>query len=223
MALKALLSIFLFVFPWQIRRLILTAIFGYRIHSSARIGFSIILPEKLEMEPGSRIGNLTLCKGLSLLRMGERSSIGNLNQITGFPAGDTSYFSSDLDRRPELILGCDAAVTERHIIDCTNSVRIGKFATFAGYRSHLLTHSLNLYECRQESKPVVIGDYCFVGTCSVVLFGSVLPDYSVLGAGSVLNNEYSETYFLYAGTPAKPVKPLPHETGYFQRKTGAVH
>jgi acetyltransferase-like isoleucine patch superfamily enzyme len=223
MALKALISIHLFVFPWQLRRLILTTVFGFQIHSTARIGFSIVLPEKLEMGPGSRIGNFTLCKGLSLLQMGEKSSIGNLNQITGFPAGDTSYFSADRDRRPELILGCHAAVTERHIIDCTNSVRIGKFATFAGYRSHLLTHSLDLHECRQKSKPVVIGDYCFVGTCSVVLFGSVLPDYSVLGAGSLLNKEYSETYFLYAGSPAKPVKPLPQDTGYFCRKTGAVH
>ena len=175
------------------------------------------------MGPGSLIRNFTVCKGLSLLQMGEGSSIGNLNQITGFPARDTSYFSADLDRRPELILGCHAAITERHLIDCTNSVRIGKFATFAGYRSQLLTHSLDLYECRQTSTPIVIGDYCFVGTCSVVLFGSVLPDYSVLGAGSLLNKEYSQTYFLYAGSPAKPVKPLPRDTGYFRRETGAVH
>src|SRR5271165_5856394 len=172
MALKALLSIFLFVFPWQIRRFILTRFFGYQIHATARIGFSIILPERLEMGAGSLIRNFTICKGLSLLQMGEGASIGNLNQITGFPARDTSYFSADRDRRPELILGCHAAITERHIIDCTNSVRIGKFATFAGYRSHLLTHSLDLYECRQTSKPVVIGDYCFVGTCSVLLYGS---------------------------------------------------
>lgn len=223
MVLKALLSVILLVLPWPIRRLILTTIFGYRIHSTARIGLSMIMPDRLEMGPGSRIGNLTICKGLSLLQMGEASSIGNLNQITGFPAGDTSYFSADRERRPELILGNHAAITERHIIDCTNSVHIGKFATFAGYRSHLLTHSLDLYECRQKSKPVVIGDYCFVGTCSVVLFGSILPDYSVLGAGSLLNKEFSDTYFLYAGSPAKPVKPLPRDTGYFQRTTGAVH
>jgi len=223
MALKALISIFLFVLPWQIRRLILNRLFGYQIHSTARIGFSVILPKRLEMGPASRIGNLSLCKGLALLQMGERSSIGNLNQITGFPADDTSFFSADRRRRPELILGCHAAVTERHIIDCTNSVRIGKFATFAGYRSQILTHSIDLYQCRQESKPVVIGDYCFVGTGSVLLAGSALPSYSVLGAGSLLNKEYSETYFLYAGNPARAVKPLPPDTGYFQRETGAVH
>lgn len=223
MALKALLTIFLFVFPWQIRRLILSRVLGYQIHSTARIGLSIVVPEMLEMGPASRIGNLTLCKGLALLQMGEGTSIGNLNQITGFPANDSSFFTADRERRPELILGCHAAVTERHIIDCTNSVRIGKFATFAGYRSQILTHSIDLYQCQQKSKPVVIGNYCFVGTGSVLLSGSALPDYSVLGAGSLLNKEYSETYFLYAGNPARAVKPLSHDTGYFGRETGGVH
>jgi acetyltransferase-like isoleucine patch superfamily enzyme len=223
MALKALLSIFLFVLPWQIRRLILTRFFGYQIHPTARIGLSLVLPQRLEMGAGSWIGNLTLCKGLSMLQMGEMSSIGNLNQITGFPARDTSYFSADRDRRPELILGSHSAVTERHLIDCTNSVRIGQFSTVAGSRSQILTHNLDLYECRQKSKPVVIGDYCFVGTGSILLSGSALPDYSVLGAGSLLNKEYRESYLLYAGSPAKPIKQLPKDTGYFQRKTGAVH
>jgi acetyltransferase-like isoleucine patch superfamily enzyme len=155
--------------------------------------------------------------------MGEKSRIGNLNQITGFPQGDTSYFSADRERRPELILGCHAAVTERHIIDCTNSVRIGEFATLAGSASQILTHSLDLYRCRQESKAVVIGDYCFVGTGCILLSGSALPSYSVLGAGSLLTKEFSETHFLYAGSPAKPVKALPRDTGYFLRETGAVH
>jgi len=222
-ALKALFSAFLFVFPWRVRRVLLNRVLGYRIHRTARIGFSMILVDKLEMGPRSRIANLTVCKGLALLQMGEWSSIGNLNQITGFPAYDTSYFSAERDRRPELILGRHAAVTERHIIDCTNSVRIGDFATFAGYRSLILTHNLDLHESRQTSQPVAIGDYCFVGTCSIILSGTALPDHSVLGAGSLLNRTFTETHYLYAGSPAKPVKPLPVETGYFQREMGPVH
>ena len=198
-------------------------LFGFNIHSTARIGFSIILPENLEMGPDTRIGNLTICKGISLLSMEESSSIGNLNQITGFPAGDPSYFSADRNRRPELILGRHAAITERHVIDCTNSVRIGKFATLAGYRSQILTHSIDLPQSRQTSKPVEIGEYCFVGTGSIVLGGSVLADYSVLGAGSLLNKVYTEEYVLYAGNPARPIKSLSINTAYFHREAGAVH
>ena len=175
------------------------------------------------MGAGARIGHLTVCRGLSLLKMGEKSSIGNLNWITGFPAGDPAFFSADVGRRPELILGDQSAVTNRHLLDCTNSIKIGRFTTFAGVRSQILTHSIDLHECRQASKPVLIGDYCFVGTGCVVLGGSILPDYSVLGAGSILNKQYADPYFLYAGNPARPIKQLPKEMAYFTRSTGFVH
>ena len=155
--------------------------------------------------------------------MGEGSSIGNLNQITSFPGYDPTYFAHEHDRLPELIIDSHACITERHVIDCTNCVRIAKFATVAGYRSQILTHSIELYRNRQESKPVSIGAYCFVGTGSILLGGSTLPDYTILGAGSLLNKAYSESYYLYAGNPAKPIKALPQDTGYFRRATGAVH
>jgi len=220
---KRLLALFLLILPWRLRRIALNKIFGYQIHPTARIGLSLICPVRLEMDAGARIGNLTLCKGISLLKMSEKSRIDNLNWITGFPAGDQSHFTADVGRRPELILGAQAAVTNRHLIDCTNSVRIGKFTTFAGARSQILSHSIDLYECRQSSKPITIGDYCFVGTGCVLLAGCTLPDYSVLGASSILNKQYSDPYFLYAGNPARPVKPLSKEIAYFTRTTGFVH
>jgi acetyltransferase-like isoleucine patch superfamily enzyme len=155
--------------------------------------------------------------------MGEESRIGNLNWITGFPAANQAFFSEESNRRAELVIGDHAAVTNRHLIDCTNSVRIGRFSTLAGFRSQVLTHSIDLYRCRQASKPISIGEYCFVGTNTVLLSGCALPDYSVLGAGSVLNKTYFETHQLYAGNPARPVKTLDEEMPYFQRSTGFVH
>ncbi len=174
------------------------------------------------MGPGSRISHLTMCKGISLLKMEDKALIGSLNWITGFPANDMSFFASEEDRRPELTVCSEAAITNRHIIDCTNSVRVGKFAILGGSRCQVLTHSIDLYRCRQASKPIVIGEYCFVGTGSILLGGCVLPDYSVLGANSVLNKAYTDNYFLYAGNPARPVKALPPDMGYFQRSTGFV-
>jgi acetyltransferase-like isoleucine patch superfamily enzyme len=220
---KRLLAALLLILPWRLRRIILITIFGYKIHSTARIGFSIVCPDRLEMDAGARIGSLTMCKGISLLKMGEKSSIGSLNWITGFPEGDRTFFGADVGRRPELVLGAQAAVTTRHFIDCTNSVQIGRFTTFAGARSQILTHSIDLHECRQSSKPVRIGEYCFVGTGCVLLAGSALPDYSVLGACSLLNKEFSEPYFLYAGNPARAIKQLPEDLAYFKRLTGFVH
>ena len=115
-----------------------------------------------------------------------------------------------------------SAITNRHIIDCTNAVHIGKFSTVAGFRSQILTHSIDLEACRQSSAPVTIGDYCFVGTDCVLLGGSSLPNYSILGAKSLLNTSQQQEYYLYAGVPAKPVKELDRDFGYFSRTTGFV-
>lgn len=220
---KKLLSLLLLLLPWPIRRRLLNALLGYEIHPTARIGWSWIYPDRLEMGAGAHIGSLTLCKGISLLKLGEKSRLGNLNWITGFPADCTTFFKDELDRRPELVIADQASITHRHLIDCTNSVRIGRFATFAGFRSQILTHSIDLQLCRQTSKPVTVGEYCFVGTGCILLGGSSLPDRSVLAAGSVLNKSYSETCQLYAGSPARAMKPLPEESPYFHRPTGYVH
>ncbi len=199
------------------------ALFGYKIHSTARIGLSLVYPDHLVMGAGARIGSLSVCKGLTLLEMGEQSRIGNLNWISGFPAANKAFFASEPDRHPQLVIGEHSAITNRHLIDCTNSVHIGRFTTFAGFRSQILTHSIDLYRSCQSSKPVTIGDYCFVGTSSVLLGGSALPNFSILAANSLLNKPYSETYQVYAGNPAKPVKSLPQDMTYFRRSEGYVH
>jgi len=221
-ATRKLLALAVLLFPWPIRRRLLVWLLGYEIHPTARIGWSWICPLRLEMAAGARIGNLTVCKGLSLVKMGEQSYVGNLNWITGFPVGNPAFFGEERERRAELVIGDHASVTHRHLIDCTNSVRIGRFATFAGYRSQVLTHSIDLERSRQASRPVSIGEYCFVGTNCVLLGGSVLPDYSVLGASSVLNKAHTEMHWLYAGNPAQPVKPLSQQMSYFQRSAGLV-
>jgi acetyltransferase-like isoleucine patch superfamily enzyme len=220
---KKLLGILIAVLPWALKRRLLQSLWGFKLHPTARIGLALVFPEELVMEAGSSIGHLTVCKGLKRLHLGEHSIIGRGNWITGFPAGGTGFFQHQPDRVPELILGPHSAITNRHLIDCTNSVRIGAFTTFAGFASQILTHSIDLAESRQSSAPVVIGDYCFVGTNSVILGGSKLPDYSVLGAKSLLNKAHEQTHQLYAGVPAKPVKALPPDWKYFQRREGFVH
>jgi acetyltransferase-like isoleucine patch superfamily enzyme len=107
-------------------------------------------------------------------------------------------------------------------VDCTNRVSIGAFSVFAGFRSQILTHSVDLENSRQSSAPIVIGDYCFTGTDCVLLGGSVLPHHSVLGAKSLLNKEQTEPYSLYAGVPARAVKTLSPDLKFFSRKTGII-
>ncbi len=214
-----LLSMFL---PWSMRRSLLEKQFGYSIHPTSRIGLSWIFPEKLITEANTRIGHLTVCKGIALLHLQAHASIGNGNWITGFPREGGRHFAEEKDRQPQLIVGEHSAVTHRHLLDCTNSVTIGRFTTFAGFQSQILTHTIDLARSRQTSAPVQIGDYCFVGTNSVLLGGSILPDYCVLGAKSLLNKSFTETHQLYAGVPARSVQQLPTDYEYFRRTEGFV-
>lgn len=214
-----LLTLFL---PWFVRRRALNRFLGYKIHRDSRIGFAWVFPKHLIMDAHSSIGHLTVCKGLTLLQMGEHAVIGRGNWITGFPKESLKHFKHQPDRRPQLIMAEHSAVTNQHLIDCTSEVSIGAFATFGGFRSQVLTHSIDLEMCNESSAPIFIGKYCFVGTDCVLLGGSSLPDYCILGAKSLLNKRYSETFWLYAGTPAKPVKRLAPELAYFTRQVGAV-
>lgn len=223
MRMKILLSLIFFLFPWQIRRWLLNRFFGYQIHSEARIGLSLIVPEQLIMEAGAAIGNLNMCRGVALLHMGERSIISRLNWITGMPRAHSKFFQHKKDRYPSLRLGAHSAITSNHYFDCTDEIKIGKFTTIAGLGSQFLTHSIDLYESRQDCQPISIGDYCFVGTKSVFLPGSALGDYNVLAAASLVNKKYARKQVLIGGVPAKVIRSLPiKKVKYFSRTDGFV-
>jgi acetyltransferase-like isoleucine patch superfamily enzyme len=174
------------------------------------------------MGPHSRLGHLTIIRGLCQVKLGAHATIGNLNWITGYPREGRGYFVDEKGRKPDLYVGEHAAITNRHLIDCTNEVRIGRFSTLAGWRSQVLTHSIDLRRCRQASAPIEIGDYCFVGTGCVILGGGRLPGYCVLGAGAVLREAYSTQWTIYAGVPAKAIGVVAREWKYFVRPSGYV-
>jgi acetyltransferase-like isoleucine patch superfamily enzyme len=219
---KTLLMFFSMLLPWPLRRSILEKQFGYTIHPNSHIGFAWIFPRRLVMEEGSRIGHLTLCKNIDLLHLGAHAIVGQLNWITGFPSGPSRHFAHQPDRRPELVIETHAGISSRHLIDCTARIRIGAFATIGGFRSQFLTHSIDFEAGRQTAEPIDIGDHSFTGTNSVILGGSTLPHHSVLGAQSLLNKKWDEPYRLYAGVPAKPLKELSPDLGYFRRAEGFI-
>lgn len=216
------LKILLVLLPWRLRRLLLQRIYGYELHPDSRIGLAWVFPARLVMGAGAQIGHLTVVKGLDRLLLAESAIIGRLNWISGYPKDQPPHFAHQPDRRPELELAAHAAITNRHIVDCTDRICIGAFATVAGFRTQLLTHSINLETCRQEARPIHIGAYCFVGTACTVLGGANLPDCCVLGAHSLLNKVFTETHRLYAGVPAEERRVLAEDLAYFKRKTGVV-
>jgi acetyltransferase-like isoleucine patch superfamily enzyme len=197
--------------------------FGFKIHPTAKIGLAWIFPNKLIMGPNSRIDHFTVAIHLDCIEMAARSTIGRSNWITGFTTNSSSlHFKHQLTRQSKLTLEESAAITKNHHLDCTNTITIGKFATIAGYNSQLLTHSIDVFENRQDSAPISIGAYTFVGTNVVILGGAVLPAHCVLGAKSLLNKAYTAEWTLYGGVPAKEISTIPSTAKYFTRTKGFV-
>jgi len=220
---KIIFMVSTFCLPSRIKVFLYNRILGWELEATVTIGLSLILCDKLVMERGSNIGNLTVIKGIAKLCIEENGSLGSLNWVTGFPLGESKHFDKDIERKPLLHIKKHAAITSRHLIDCTDSVIIGEYSTFAGFRSQILSHSINLKESRQRCKPVIIGSYCFVGTGCIFLPGSSLPNNSILAAGSVLTNYAFEEGCLYGGVPAKKIKNIDlAEYKYMHRKVGFV-
>ena len=208
--------------PRRTKNAVYRRLLHYDISETARVGLTLILVENLFLGEGVSIGHLNFIRGHESVTLQDHSAIGSLNWIGAHPRGDTSHYASEVDRRPYLKVGRHAAITSRHLIDCTAGVTIGEYATVAGFRSQLLTHSIDLELNRQASREITIGTYSFVSTASVLLPGTSLPDFSVLGAGSVLTKGFEEPYCLYAGQPARKIKVLSKDLEYFTRAQGFV-
>lgn len=220
---NSLAKAFTVLLPWSLKRLFLQKWYGYEIHKSAKIGLAWVFPHKLIMEAHTRVDHFTVAVNLDRIHMKPNSTIGRGNWITGFSTRSNSlHFRHQTDRRAELLLGESSAITKNHHIDCTNTITIGRYATIAGYDSQLLTHSIDVFEGQQNSEPISIGDYTFIGTNVVILGGSKLPAYSVLGAKSLLNKKYDDEWTLYSGVPAKNTKAIPQTAKYFTRTDGFV-
>lgn len=218
---KKLLGLLVVLLPWRLKRAVLRRFWHYEIADSARIGLSYIFPGQLVMGEGAFIGHFNVAIHLGRLECGAHSIIDRSNWITGHPPGG-NHFRHRESRDPTFSLGAHAAVTKKHIIDCTDRVDIGAYTTVAGYHSQFITHGINVQRSQQDCHPIRIGAYCLVGTRVTALGGSALPDRSVLGAGSVLNKAHVEPFQVYAGQPAKAVKALDPEAAYFHRPSGFV-
>ena len=55
---------------------------------------------------------------------------------------------------------------------------------------------------------VRIGRYCWIGINSSILPGAHLGDFTVVGAGSVVNKPFPEGYCVIAGSPARVIRQL---------------
>lgn len=224
---KIIIQVFLFFFPWKIRRFFLAKILKFEMAEGAHIGFSILLARHVILGKYASIGHLNFCKDIDLLELGEYSNLGTKNYITGFSIYDkavlkNNHFSHIEERQCVLKVGNHTGITSRHYFDCNGGIFIGDFCQIAGFESAFLTHSIDLKNNRQDADPIVIGDYSFIGTRCTFLKKSKIPARSIVSACSLVNKQYQEENSLYGGIPCKFIKTIDNYK-FFYRTNGSVN
>ena len=174
------------------------------------------------MKADAKVGNFNFFNEIDGVFLDELSKIGRENWITGLSSDSELNFTYSPERECIIRVGRHARITNAHYFDCTGGIHIGDFSTVAGIRSVIFTHSIDINVSRQTAGPVIVGKFCIVSTNCKLLKGAELPDFSVLGAGAVLNKRYEEPYGLFGGTPARRLKTFDANAKYFKREIGHV-
>jgi len=194
---------------------------GHFVQNGARIGFSIVLVDRLCLERGASIGhfNLVACRRVLMrrgayiqhlniirgplsLKFAERGAVGNRNVIRR-AAYPVSYGSAVLQ------LGELAKITASHMIDCTRSVHLGDFSTLAGIGSQLWTHGyFHLPHGADRFRVdggITIGRNCYIGSACVIGAGVIIADTVVVGSHSSVSKSLLEPG-MYVSQPLRHIQ-----------------
>ena len=212
---RQFLALLMVVLPASMRRRV-ARMRGWDIAPTAYIGRSIIMVGHVSMGPGAVIGSWNVIRDLDELRLGAGASIATRNSISA-PVLSEEFFTLSPGRRSALILGDHAMITVGHEIDCSDRVELGDYASFAGFRSQILTHSLDLVRDRFVTGPVEIGDRSAVMSGCLLLSGTRVPRRCIVSAGSVVTTKLANELTFYRGNPAQAVRSLPANLRFFRR------
>ena len=87
-------------------------------------------------------------------------------------------------------------------------IYIGSYVDMTNYCT-LISTNHDLYSHRvKHPKPIIIHDYCWIGSHSTILAGVELGPRTIVGAGSVVTKSFPEGYCVIAGNPARIIKYL---------------
>jgi carbonic anhydrase/acetyltransferase-like protein (isoleucine patch superfamily) len=118
--------------------------------------------------------------------MGEKCSV----WFNAVIRGDVNYIR----------IGNNSNIQDGAVIHCTYNGAATDIGNYVSIGHNALVHGCTLK------------DHTLIGMGAIVMDNSVVEEYVIIGAGSVvLENTICESGYLYAGTPAKKIKPLTDE------------
>jgi acetyltransferase-like isoleucine patch superfamily enzyme len=172
-----------------------------RIGDGVRIGHLNLFfqLEDLGVEAHSRIGFLNIFRG-GRVRLGAYTSVFRMNFMNSIPDPDAENVTDGV-----LDVGPGTVITSGHRLDFTDRITIGANTVLGGRGSALWTHS------RQRTRPIVVGNHCYLGSGVQVAPGVELADCCIVSLGSVLIGQLTEPRALIVGNPARVERKLRRE------------
>ncbi|MFD5826116.1 acyltransferase [Lentzea sp. NPDC060358] len=185
---------------------------GHDIAPTARIGLCLVVGgTAVRVGAGSVVGHGNVFRGLRSLEIGADVIIGQFNWFSTAPSLRDGGGLDGVVR-----LDDHAVMTSRHYVDASGGLRLGRFASIAGVRCTVLTHTVDLETGKQTTAPAVLAEHAFLSTNCLLMAGCVLEPRAVLAAGSVtaIGQSYRRNT-LFGGVPAKPIREI--DGAYFHR------
>lgn len=204
---QRLCAVLLLIFPtWLVRRIVNGL--GHSLQRGAKVGFSWVCVDRVELAATGRIGHFNRCAGSIRIALSAQAHIGHLNTIVR---------ARFIDGEPtSLTLGRTAKITSRHRLDLTCSISIGDFSTVAGTGSQLWTHgyvhAMEGVARYRIDGPIVIEDNVYIGTMSFISMGVRIARGVIVGGGSSVAKSLLEPgLYVSAGLRCLP-RPADPET-----------
>lgn len=112
----------------------------------------------------------------------------------------------------KMVLGDNFKISSASSFDCMKKIDIGDDVLFA-WDCLVLDYDGHAIYCEDgdrinEDKPIIIGNYVWVGCRSTILKGTVIPDNCVVGAGTLLSGQKLEANSIVVGNPPKSRKKI---------------
>ncbi len=206
---KIYVGIVLFVLPTWLARFLLLPIKDVRLSHKARVGFSVIFAEKIDIGDDARIGmfNIIICsslvmkagavirhfnfiKGIFNLEMSEKTEINRNTTIVNslqIPELRKAYSI------PTLKIGLNSIIGVKHFLDMTASVTIGENSILAGRSSELWTHAF-YHQHKGSGRYMIrgkinIGNNCYIGSHVIFNCGVNVADTTTVAAGAIVSKD----------------------------------
>ncbi len=184
------------ILPLPIKIFIYRNIIGWNIGENVKIGFSYIDSDYVFLGNNVKIDHFNTIRRFKHFEMQDSSFMLRFNQLSG---------PRKRSWPGKTVIGKDVRITSHHFIDSVGEITVGDSTTIGGRETQFWSHSLIREGSKKKISPlnISIGKQVYIGS-RATLVGCSVPDFSVIGAGSVVTKQFSaeNRQVLIAGNPA---------------------